>query len=216
MSLWYPEKPGAFTLIELLIVVAIIAILAAIAVPNFLEAQTRAKVSRVQSDLRTITTALEAYRVGNNAYPPNDGFFNVLPIELSTPVAYLSQTTFTDPFVDRENDPSFGELARFYTYHLIVDIDDIGVHVLAGNNPAVEAVDGAGLNEGARLRYGPWKLLSNGPDRLFSEAGTPSGPYNPNPNVLLGQDIPYDPTNGTVSFGNVIRTQKGIGVRPAN
>jgi prepilin-type N-terminal cleavage/methylation domain-containing protein len=36
-----------FTLIELLIVVAIIAILAAIAVPNFLEAQVRAKVSRV-------------------------------------------------------------------------------------------------------------------------------------------------------------------------
>ncbi|MCC5876390.1 MAG: prepilin-type N-terminal cleavage/methylation domain-containing protein, partial [Candidatus Sumerlaeia bacterium] len=58
-----------FTLIELLIVVAIIAILAAIAVPNFLEAQTRAKVARVNSDLRSLATAIEAYRVDNNDYP---------------------------------------------------------------------------------------------------------------------------------------------------
>ena len=50
----------AFTLIELLIVVAIIAILAAIAVPNFLEAQIRAKVSRVLSDQRSLATAMEA------------------------------------------------------------------------------------------------------------------------------------------------------------
>ena len=46
----------AFTLIELLIVVAIIAILAAIAVPNFLEAQTRAKVSRTMADIHTLVT----------------------------------------------------------------------------------------------------------------------------------------------------------------
>ena len=51
----------AFTLIELLIVVAIIAILAAIAVPNFLEAQTRSKVSRTKADMRAMATALDHY-----------------------------------------------------------------------------------------------------------------------------------------------------------
>ncbi len=62
-------KLKAFTLIELLIVVAIIAILAAIAVPNFLEAQVRSKIARVKSDHRTLVTAIESYRVDNPAYP---------------------------------------------------------------------------------------------------------------------------------------------------
>ncbi len=80
-----------FTLIELLIVVAIIGILAAIAVPNFLNAQVRAKVARVKSDARSTGTALEQYRLDNNAYPLDA--FNQNPlglIMLTTPVAYMS------------------------------------------------------------------------------------------------------------------------------
>jgi prepilin-type N-terminal cleavage/methylation domain-containing protein len=63
------KKHLGFTLIELLIVVAIIAILAAIAVPNFLEAQMRAKVSSVASDLRSLSTGIESFQVENNIYP---------------------------------------------------------------------------------------------------------------------------------------------------
>ena len=65
-------RTSGFTLIELLIVVAIIAILAAIAVPNFLEAQTRAKISRARADMRTITTGLESYHIDHNAYPKSN------------------------------------------------------------------------------------------------------------------------------------------------
>lgn len=51
-----------FTLIELLIVIAIILILISIALPNFLEAQARARVTKSKSEMRTIATAIEALR----------------------------------------------------------------------------------------------------------------------------------------------------------
>src|SRR5262249_31012216 len=59
---------NGFTLVELLIVVAIIAILAAIAVPNLLEAQARAKVARTMSDMGSTRTAMGAYTVDNNQH----------------------------------------------------------------------------------------------------------------------------------------------------
>lgn len=57
-----PVFRAGFTLIELLIVIAIILILIAIALPNFLEAQVRAKVTRERADLRTMATAIESLR----------------------------------------------------------------------------------------------------------------------------------------------------------
>ena len=62
-------RTHAFTLIELLIVVAIIGILAAIAIPNFQNAQIRAKYSRCLGDMKACQTALESYYIHNNAYP---------------------------------------------------------------------------------------------------------------------------------------------------
>lgn len=90
----------AFTLIELLIVVAIIGILAAIAVPNFLNAQLRAKVSRVQSEMKSVSTAYQMYFLDNNAFPPHcDG-----PAQhkaVTTPVSYLN-TSVDDIFAQSE------------------------------------------------------------------------------------------------------------------
>ena len=92
----------AFTLIELLIVVAIIAILAAIAVPNFLEAQVRSKVSRTKADMRSIATAIESYAVDHNHHPidyaPDVGYPFYMHYCLSTPQAYISNAYMWDVF----------------------------------------------------------------------------------------------------------------------
>jgi general secretion pathway protein G len=67
-----------FTLIELLIVVAIIGIIAAVAIPNLLNAVDKSKQKRSMSDLRTISTAVEAYAVDTAAYPLGMGSWAVL------------------------------------------------------------------------------------------------------------------------------------------
>jgi prepilin-type N-terminal cleavage/methylation domain-containing protein len=63
------KKRKGFTLIELMIVIAIIIILAAIAIPNYLRMTDRARRSRVAGDFTSVATALEAYSVDWGAYP---------------------------------------------------------------------------------------------------------------------------------------------------
>jgi len=114
-------KRHGFTLIELLIVIAIIAILALIAIPNFLEAQTRAKVARSMADMRSIAAAVEAYAIDYNKTPPAaPGAGNLVfryayflvsePLyginrnyctPLTTPISYITSLPL-DPFAPHE------------------------------------------------------------------------------------------------------------------
>jgi type II secretion system protein G len=78
-----------FTLIELMIVVAIIAILAGILVPNFVNARAQAQTSACESNLRAIATAMELYYADNQRYPDP----GVVPDALNTAaVTYLNNT----------------------------------------------------------------------------------------------------------------------------
>src|SRR5262245_54583705 len=59
-------KRGGFTLVEIMIVVAIIALLAAIAVPNFLRSRKRSQATQVLEDLRQIDSAIDQYAIETN------------------------------------------------------------------------------------------------------------------------------------------------------
>ncbi len=65
------KRRGGFTLVEIMIVVAIIALLAAIAVPGFLRARKRSQASRILNDLRLIDSAVDQYAIETNKASSN-------------------------------------------------------------------------------------------------------------------------------------------------
>ncbi|MCC6547840.1 prepilin-type N-terminal cleavage/methylation domain-containing protein [Candidatus Sumerlaeota bacterium] len=197
-------KRKGFTLIELLIVVAIIGILAAIAVPNFLEAQVRAKVSRTKADLRSMTVAVEAYRIDNNYYPLDGAILHLGPTIypaqnpsdvanrhvfagpcLTTPIAYLTAQPH-DVFISSWEK----EEEAFYFYSNLRQASGW----LRANMGMVPPLIQSRMNQ-----WGEWMMHAAGPDRDRTDVGSLAGPV-----MLLGV---YDPTNGTVSNGDILRTQ---------
>jgi prepilin-type N-terminal cleavage/methylation domain-containing protein len=165
----------AFTLIELLIVVAIIAILAAIAVPNFLEAQTRAKVSRFRGDGRALATAMESYFVDYNTYGEDASY---IYLQLTSPVPYISEVP-TDPFGAYYNMSGILSRARY----------EIGT-----GHTAVAQI--------APPRKNVYIIVGAGPDHGDSSGSISAFPWPPDSGPKF---MPYDPTNGTVSWGDLYR-----------
>ncbi len=64
-------KRSGFTLVEILIVVVILGILAAIVIPQFTEASTEAKLSALCTDLQTLRSQIELYKIQHNDVPPS-------------------------------------------------------------------------------------------------------------------------------------------------
>jgi prepilin-type N-terminal cleavage/methylation domain-containing protein len=206
--------PGAFTLVELLVVVAVVGILAAIAVPNLLEAQTRAKVAAAKSNLRVLAGGLEAYVVDRGAYPgarvrfPDDPSGLIADKQLNaltTPVAYVSASCFRDPF---------GQVVAQTYFPRKRDIGDFPI--LAPPNPQKSLLYYHYPSLAVRFANPSLELfaasaVSIGPDSRDSLAA-----YRPFPVVFaekqfgaVAVDSPadtfYDPTNGTVSGGDIAR-----------
>ncbi len=257
-----PSPKKGFTLIELLIVVAIIAILAAIAVPNFLEAQTRAKVARVKADQRSLATAMESYAVDWNRPPidsdnrywgtrehksansPDHGLVATWPLphwpgpfppgylnyydwaQLTTPISYIT-SAIKDPFRHAGDRMSGGPAGQsgLLIFNCLKWAKFIQKQL--GDVPFFRRHHRDAYNKGhAWLTFsgGPMKgfqhlgstMNSNGPIQCLAQQGidgyikaydrSTGTWYIRNPAV----DAIYDATNGTMSFGYIMRTTKGV------
>ena len=86
------EAERGFTLIELMIVVAIIAILAGILIPNFVNARSQAQTAACESNMRAIATALELYYADNQVYPTASAAGVQPALFTANGVSYLSNT----------------------------------------------------------------------------------------------------------------------------
>ncbi|MFH1742256.1 MAG: prepilin-type N-terminal cleavage/methylation domain-containing protein [bacterium] len=192
----------AFTLIELLIVVAIIGILAAIAVPNFMNARMRAKVSQVASNMKALSTASMMYQTDHGVFPLHDHTYNCRG--LSTPIAYIASIPF-DIFAAEGYDRTGVKQTRLSEVRSTIHPEPFYV-TLAG-----EAAYGQlSVDQG----YSPWPGLCarfQQDPALYDKARGqyPNGRYF----VSLGPDYTHDfnppgvynPSNGLISYGDIIR-----------
>jgi len=187
------SEKTAFTLIELLIVVAIIAVLSAIAVPNFLEAQTRSKVSRAKADMRSVATGLETYRTDYQGYPvvgsltmPGSWDMSIPYLQrlivLTTPIAYVTSIP-RDVFAKDDE----GALGPEYCYA-----------------PGNFYHGGSSKYSGNNYRNTIYSVAGRGPDKEINAGGyCLSHPVAYETKLAIRGS--YDPTNGTVSEGDIVQ-----------
>jgi type II secretory pathway pseudopilin PulG len=167
-----------------------VGLLAAIAVPNFLEAQTRSQVSRTQSDLRMMATAIEAYYVDHNAYPAHT-------LDRTKTLLNGTPSINADPTVPFPLSDPTGRVAS-----IISPVQYLTSYPSDPFRPVDPEVGFAYYSTGTA-----WILYSPGPDQTY-DIVAPAALFDPEDGSLLDEPwllLAFDPTNGTVSAGDVLR-----------
>jgi len=197
------RKEG-FTMIELLIVIAIIAVITAIAVPNLISANVKAKVKGIKSEMGSSAIALEDYRMDEGNYPidPEHTGSGYNPDVIAKP-----NIDFDDPtdalglgqlvFPDGASDP-------VYLYRIPGDpFNDSGEEEWNGtsgahnNHYSYFTADASGAASSTEAKY--WALVSYGPDKdldITSYSDARDAYDN-------GTDL-YDPDSGITSNGDIV------------
>lgn len=179
-----PKVRSGFTLIELLIVIAIILILIAIALPNFLEAQIRARVTKAKAEIRTVTIALESYFLDFRIYPSESednmrqrGRTEAGLAWLTSPIAYITSVP-EDPF---GGSGSGDDPLRFY---------ETGGAEAGLTYPKCTAC------------LVSWAIYTQGPDLQSGDVVSDHPHYGM---YADGSVDAYSPTNGTKSQGDIFQ-----------
>jgi len=221
-------KSKGFTLIELLIVVAITGILAAIAVPNFLNAQIRAKISRCWSDMKSMNTAVQMLQLDTN-HLPIDGWdddqasgrkilkeiFNGVGdfpeasrttrdylAVLTSPISYMASVP-DDPFFGKNMDTATRGFGSAYNTYIYADCDPKITENPGCGNQGIQALNSPIAEQFniTPMKSGNWAFIGLGPDGVAGFGGT---------GAASSRGFPYSSSNGLVSLGDIVLTSGGI------
>jgi general secretion pathway protein G len=140
------HRSKGFTILELLIVIAVIAILVGIALPRFKGMKDEGNYAKAKGELRSLQTACESYRIHNAGYPAD-----LTTATLSAAVPQILATAPTDPF----NPGNDYQYILNSPYYVIFSVGPNG----AANITAINATTGA---------------LTGGGDDIYVSNGTSS------------------------------------------
>ncbi|HSN18424.1 MAG TPA: type II secretion system major pseudopilin GspG [Gammaproteobacteria bacterium] len=142
------KRHSGFTLIEVMVVVVILGILAAVIVPKIMDKPDEARIVKVKADIQNIQSTLEMYRLDNYTYPTTDQGLQAL---VQKPTSEPAPTHWKQYLDQLPTDP-WGHPYQYLnpgTHGLAVDIWSLGA-------------DGQPGGEGVNADIGNWNMNDNG------------------------------------------------------
>lgn len=138
----HTARQRGFTLIELMVVLAIIGVLAALVVPNVLNRSDDARVTAAKTDVGNLMNALKLYRLDNQSYPTAEQGLNALVVKPSTGPAPLNWKSYIDKL---PNDP-WGRPYQYMNPGVKGEVDVLSL-----------GADGQAGGEGKNADIGSWQ-----------------------------------------------------------